>query len=231
MTLTKTFWRVLTASGALAFCVGGLGLLHAPFAKPLLATLGGGCPVGNVSPSVVEAARRDAIRATRGSGEAKTRPALGFALDEMTLERVRAWARAANVRCDEKREGTVLKCTDVPASALLANAGASDTATIDDITFGFSIEGKRLVNVTTLRSNLVAHDAAARMRAIVSALAATLGEPTTAAGEATPELFERTPFATAAVSYKFHDYLADVSSTAIPGRGVVLREHYMSARL
>ena len=205
MSLSKTSrWTLIVrGTASLAVVVVGVGLLHMPFAKPLLMTVGG-CPVGNVSPAVVEAARNDAVRASRGERQAAARPALGFALDEMTLDRVQAWAKASHVACEEKREGTVFKCLDVPVAAF--SGMATGDGTIDDVTFGFSVEGKRLVNLTTLRSNLAPVEASQRIGAIASALEQSLGKPSSAAGAWTPESFDATPFATATIAYRFHDF-------------------------
>jgi hypothetical protein len=69
-----------------------VGLLHLPFAKPLLASLsgrGGGCPMGweraeTLTPAQVESRRAKMLATTRGGAKAAGRPALGFALEGTT---------------------------------------------------------------------------------------------------------------------------------------------------
>ena len=53
------------AALALSLLTVGIGLLHLPVARPLLAWIGVGCPA-KASPEEVEAARREAASAARG---------------------------------------------------------------------------------------------------------------------------------------------------------------------
>ncbi|MET0791271.1 MAG: hypothetical protein ABW061_07090 [Polyangiaceae bacterium] len=57
-----------------------------------------------------------------------------------------------------------------------------------------------------------------------------VGDPTTEAGSRDASYLSAGRLHTAVVSCRFKDYFADVSATNIPGRGLTLREHYMSAR-
>jgi hypothetical protein len=84
-------WTVGLA-GALAAATLGVGALHLPAARPLLALIGA-CPVGRASASEIEDARRIALRSLRGDTRAPARPALSFELERTTLDDVRAWAR------------------------------------------------------------------------------------------------------------------------------------------
>jgi hypothetical protein len=68
------------------------------------------------------------------------------------------------------------------------------------------------------------------MGAVVASMREQLGAPTREAGARTASSLAAGPMHTAIVSYRFKDYIADVSATNIPGRGLTLREHYMSAR-
>lgn len=199
------------------------GLLHTKAARPLLARLGVGCPM-KASPEVVEAARLNSARTQRGTEAAASRPALGFALDTMTLSDVKAWAEKKNVSCEDKRVG-FLQCVDVPLAAL----GSTGT-TISKLDFGFSPTTERLVNITAWRDRLSGSVAVAQMDAVVSSMREQLGAPTREAGARSAAFLAAGPMHTAIVSYRFKDYIADVSATNIPGRGLTLREHYMSAR-
>ena len=199
------------------------GFLHTKAGRPLLAHLGVGCPM-KASPESVEAARLDSARLQRGTEAAASRPALGFALDTMSLSDVKAWADRKNVSCEDKRVG-FLQCTDVPLAAL-----GSTGPNITKLDFGFSPTTERLVNITAWRDRLSGDVAAAQMSAVAASMRERLGEPTREAGSRTASYLAAGAMHTAVVSYRFKDYIADVSATNIPGRGLTLREHYMSAR-
>ena len=124
-----------------------IGLLHTKAGRPLLARMGLACPV-KASPEAVEAARLNSARLQRGVEMAASRPALGFALDTMTLNDVKAWAARKNVSCDELRVG-LMRCTDVPAVAV----GSTGPA-INQLDFGFAPATERLVNISAWRNGM-----------------------------------------------------------------------------
>jgi hypothetical protein len=199
------------------------GFLHTKAGRPLLARLGLRCPV-KASPEAVEAARRNAARTLRGTETAASRPALGFALDSMTLSDVKTWAAQKNVSCDELRVG-LMRCTDVPSLAV-----GSTGPVINRLDFGFAPATEHLVNVSAWRSGMTGDAAAAQLSAVVGQMKEQLGIPTHEAGSRTAGYLASGPMHTATVEYRFKDYIADVSATNIPGRGLLMREHYMSAR-
>ena len=213
---------IYVGSGWVALTLVG-GFLHTKAGRPLLARLGGGCPM-KASPADVEAARRSSARAQRGTETAASRPALGFALDRMTLSDVKAWADKQHVSCEDVRAG-LLRCTDVPTAALAATGPS-----INRLDLGFSLGGDSLVNISAWRSGLTGSVAAAQMDAVVASMHDEVGDPTSEAGNRSANYLAAGPMHTAVVSYRFKDYIADVSATNIPGRGLTLREHYMSAR-
>ncbi|MES1177528.1 MAG: hypothetical protein ABUL62_24610 [Myxococcales bacterium] len=86
------------------------------------------------------------------------------------------------------------------------------------------------MNITAWRDGLTSAVAATQMGAVVASMREQLGAPTREAGARTASSLAAGPMHTAIVSYRFKDYIADVSATNIPGRGLTLREHYMSAR-
>lgn len=213
---------------ALTLLTSGIGLLHLPMARPLLAWIGVGCPA-KASPEEVEAARREAASAARGPTWAKARPALGFTLDRTTKAEVEAWAKAAGLSCVDAERGTVLRCSQVSAAALGGDASERAPAgPVDDLSFAFSAQELRLVTVTTLRTKLSADQAASALEAISGALGAHLGEPGRRLGQATAGYLAGGALRTAMVEYRYQDYLATVSATNLGDR-VALREHYMSA--
>lgn len=192
--------------------VAVVGALHLPFARPLLMYLGG-CPADRVSPAAIEAARIAAIRDARGTTVAPERPALGLTLDAATLDDVRAWAKRVGAACDEKRAATFIRCRGA--------AGYTEVA------FGISPHTRRVVAVTTLTSSLSKVDGASALRRLTADLRAKLGDPTSAAGDV--DALEKPGFHTATVAYRFTDYLATVTATDMPGRGVSVRAEYLSA--
>ena len=221
--------RLLRVSLYVVSVLAGLtlfvGFLHTKAGRPLLAHLGVGCPM-KASPEDVEAARLNSARTQRGAEAAASRPALGFALDSMTLADVKAWVDKHDLNCDELRTG-LMRCSDVPATAF----GDQETGpNVDQLDFGFAPASQRLVNISAWRHGLSGDAAAAQMSSIVSAMHKQLGAPTREAGDRTADYLASGPMHTAIVEYRFKDYIADVSATNVPGRGLLLREHYMSAR-
>ena len=200
------------------------GFLHTKAGRPLLARLGVGCPV-KASPEAVEAARIKSARSQRGTETTASRPALGFALDHMTLTDAKAWADKQRVACEDVRKG-LLRCTEVPVAAL----GGTGGPVINRLDLGFTVADERLVNISAWRNGLSSEVAAAQLNAVVASMKAQVGEPTREAGSRSANYLASGPMHTATVHYRFKDYIADVTATNIPGRGLSLREHYMSAR-
>lgn len=201
--------------------VGLMGVLHLPFARPVLAWIGYGCPA-KATPEQVEVARLTSARAARGTTPSPGRPALGFSLDSTTRADVDAWVAARGLRCTELQQGTVLRCTSVPALALGQSGGL-----IDDLAFAFEPHGRKLVTVTTLRNQLDAAQAEKALTGITARLQAELGEGRSS-GTPTAAYLAEGPMRTALTEYRFSDYIANVSATNL-GQRVAVREHYMSA--
>ena len=209
---------IVRGGGTLAVITLAIGALHLPAARPLLALVGQ-CPVGRESPSEIEDARRIALRSLRGTGTAPVRPALGFALERTTEADVREWARTRGIACESSRESTLLVCSSIPPGAL-----GWATPAVDELAFGFRVKDHRLVNLTTLTSGVDADRAANAFAASAASLKAALG---TASAERLPsKAWDGRP---AYVRYRFADYVAAVSAMELPGRGIVMREQYLSA--
>ena len=224
--MTRARWiRVsIYVASSLATLTVAIGLLHTPLGRPLLARMGVGCPV-QASPEDAERARLESARATQGTEATPTRPALGFVLDKMTLADVQAWADRQHVSCDEQRSGSLLRCTDVPESALSGRTGGP----LNELDLAFSPRTKRLVNIATTQYDLSSAAAASQMGAVVAGLEDQLGKPTRESGRRSSAYLAAAPMRTALVRYRFTNYQADVTATNFPGHGMVLREHYMSA--
>jgi len=214
-------WKwTIKAGGALAAATLAVGILHLPAARPLLALLGA-CPVGRASAREIEEARAIALRTLRGDGQAPARPALAFDLERTTIDDVCAWARAHAIACDVSRESTLLVCSRVPPVAVRSTAPQP----IDEVAFVFRVRDKRLVNLTTLTTGMEARAAADSFSSIASRLASALGAPE-ASRVPPPQWDGMRP---AFVRYRYADYIADLSAMRLPGRGIVVREQYMSA--
>ncbi len=197
-----------------------IGFLHTKAGHPLLMQLAGvaGCPMGRADAAQVDAVRRAAVAKDRGTDPAPARPALGFLLDTTSLADVRAWEKKVGVECTAERDGTLVKCVDVPSVAL--GRPPSD-GSLAELSFGFSPQGP-LVAVTTLYSHRDADDASRIAARSETELAKDLGSPHKAAGSFV------LVGSTATLEYRFRDYAVDVTSSRVPGSGYAVREHYMS---
>jgi hypothetical protein len=213
-------WKwIRRAGGLLVGSTAIIGVMHMPVFRSVLMRVGG-CPVTRVTPEQVEQAQTRALRTLRGAEPAPDRPALGFSFTATTIDHVRAWARDHHVACEVSRKDSLLKCDAVPASAL--NPGADGT--FDEVAFGFRLADHRLVNVTTLSTGLTAREASARFTATAGRLSGTLGAPPLhrlPAGDWDPH-------APVYVTYRYSNYIAELTGMELPGRGVVLREHYVA---
>ncbi len=211
-------------AGTTTLLIGGIGLLHtSSWGRSTLAKVAG-CPI-ETSPVVLEQMRMTATKATRGGVQSPARPALGFALDEMSAEQAEAWADEHHVDCDSQRRGTLLVCKHVDG-ALVREPGAPS---IDELALEFSPDKSRLVNVSTFRSGLSAVEATISYNQLSHQLEGTLGNPTTSSGDANVGQMA-SAMNVSGVSYRFQDYEAQVTAVSIPDHGVALREHFMSAR-
>lgn len=210
---------------AVSLLVGVLGWFHTPAGRIVYARVfGASCPMRRASAQDVERGRLEAARSMRGTALAPARPALGFELDRSTRAEIDAWAERNQVSCSERRERTLLLCTDVPAETL----GRSGFR-YDEVTFGFTPSTLRLVNLTAVRYRLDHSDAVRFVRALEDQMQRTVGAPSRRGGELSAEFLSATPYATCVSYYTFSNYIADLIATNIAGEGVIVREHYMSA--
>lgn len=205
-----------------------IGAMHAPFARSLLKKVGG-CPVGNVSAADVEHVRNEALLKVRGdiATPAPSRTPLGFAVGRATRDEILEWASGHGLRCEAKREGSLVACTDVPASALPDRRTDAD-GVISNLNFGFRVADGRLVNVTALSTKVLPREATVRARRVLDRMRLDLGDPSSADGEFTVDRLSRGGYATSTVAYRFHDYLAELTATSFDANAVTLREHYVA---
>jgi hypothetical protein len=209
--------------GAIVLAVG---VLHMPFARSLLMRAGG-CPfTAQITRAQAEQARRIAMVPRRGTPEAPARPALVFTLDQTTMPQAKAWAKDHKLSCDEPRDGT-LHCVNVPAEALgLPSAPGTDA----EVSLSFDAQD-RLVNATSWRAHLAPDVASKTADAITASLTSRLGQPTWSAGAIDPQHLSAPGTSSMGTrAYRFGDYSADVAALNLPTSGVIVREHYISAR-
>jgi hypothetical protein len=218
--------KVLVVAGALAVATAGIGVLHMPFARSLLMRVGG-CPMAGarMTPREMEHARHMGLEEERTSLAAPARPTVGFALDTTSLAEVHAWADHTKASCEDRHPGLVI-CTGVqPASVGLPDA----EGVIDELALGFN-ERNLLVNETTMRTHLTPQGAERAGRAIVDSLSAKLGSADKSVGDfGAQKLSGPAASSISTVSYRYVDYVADVTAMNSPHSGLLIREHYMSA--
>lgn len=225
---TPVPWKAITKAAAaitIAFAAFML-LVHLPAGRRLLAPFyAAKCPVTHLTAAEAEAARVAAVKATPGTGTAPARPALGFVLDKTTAAEVKTWAASAKLSCTDEREGSLVKCTAVPPSALPEGVPGPP---LSEVVFMFEPRGMTLVNLTAYLADAPETVAATRLRAVRDALRAKLG-PGTEVGEMEAAYLSEDA-RTATVGYRFADYQADVTATRLRPGQVMVREHYLSAR-
>jgi hypothetical protein len=200
----------------------GIGALHVRGARPLLMKLAGivGCPMGKATATQVDTVRRNAVTGDIGASNAPSQPAFGFALGLTKLADVKAWQRRHNLSCEEAREGSFVKCLDVPAADLGNDASFGS---LTEVAFGFSPQGA-LNAVSTLRSGLEPEAAMHLGQAVAMNNRLLLGPASKSAGSFSAAS------GTATASWRFADYSADVTVTQVPGSGSVLREQRLSTK-
>lgn len=224
--------RVGAGVGAGALVLTGLvGVLHLPFAAPLLRMIriGAVCPLTRGTPEQIDRAHAIGGAAIRASATASApaRPALGFTLDRSTRADLDAWATRHGLSCSSiGGNANLRRCTDVPASAL----GEPDSlGVIEEVAFELRSTGE-LVNVETLRRGLTEAQAAMVTADRERTAASTLGEPANVGGEATAAHLGHGYLSSFVAEHVFTDYRATVSATNMGKTGVMVREQYLSAR-
>ncbi len=216
--------------GALAL-TGLIGVLHLPFAAPLLRMIriGAVCPLTRGTPEQIDRAHAIGGAAIHASATASApaRPALGFTLDQSTRADLDAWATRHGLSCSSiGGNANLRRCTDVPASAV----GEPEVlGVIEEVAFELRGTGE-LVNVETLRRGLTPARAALVTSDLERTAASTLGEPGRSGGQATAAHLAHGYLSSFVAEHVFTDYRATVSATNMGKTGVMVREQYLSAR-
>ena len=160
------------AAGALVVATGPSALAHAPFARPLLMSLGG-CPMAGarMTPAVSREGASDGARRRpeRAAGAVAAGARVHARLDHAPGGAERG--RGASTSTATTRGPGLMKCTDVRARGPRAarDAGHARRA------LPRVRPHDRLVNMTTFRTHLAPAVAATEAQAIVASLAAKLG--------------------------------------------------------
>lgn len=226
MSVMKMKTLAVRSSVAIACVVSLVGIAHAPFARSFLMKVGG-CPAGQASAAGVENARMVGVRATRGSERAPARPALGFTLDVTTKDEVLAWAKDHKLECTTAVQGMKLTCKDVPAGAL--EGRNPSLGPVGVLTLAFRPNGERLVNLSAVTTGLSPEDAARSATHTGERLVAALGAPESGEARVDATHLAKGGYATSHLAFRFADYMSEVTATSVDGRGVLVREHYISA--
>ncbi|MBS2016014.1 MAG: hypothetical protein JST00_24235 [Deltaproteobacteria bacterium] len=225
-------WRfLLRAAVGVALATTIVGLLHMPFAAPLLRAItpSWACPIRRGTPEQIDRAHAMGAANIRANAResAPARPALGFALDTTTRGDIRAWASKNGVSCAAiGGNDNLQKCTNVPAAAVGQPAAYGP---LEEITFELRATGE-LVNVQTMRRGLTAEAAATIAGDLEARMRASLGEPTQRGGEPTAAHLSHGVLSTFVAVHQFTDYRATVTATNLAGTGTMVREEYLSAR-
>lgn len=221
---------IRAAVGAALF-TGAVGVLHLPFAAPLLRLVSPSsvCPVQKGSPAAIDRAHEVGAQMVRDSAAAlaPARPALGFALDTMRKGDLDAWAAKYGVTCHSIAGNEPLqKCVAVPPEAV---GQPATFGTLEEVCFVFKSTGE-LVNVQTLRRGLDPQRAATIVAELERGASSVLGPPTTSGGEANAAYLGRSFLSTYVTVRTFKDYRVTFTATNLAPTGVMVREEYLSAR-
>ena len=211
---------MLTVVGGLA---GGIGWMHTPDGRAVLARLGVPCPVEHVNPELVRSVRDDAVAISRGTTPAPERPALGLQLDHTTQAEVSEWALHSHAQCADITRGFhYLRCRGVPATSL-GIVGPP----VSEIWFSFG-PAHTLIAVNLYRRDMNPSQTRQSWATAVGKLRQMLGEPTKSIGDLSLAGLTSSPVAIARVQYVYSDYIATVTASHLPYGGLAVREQYMS---
>jgi hypothetical protein len=203
---------------------GLIGFAHTEAGRPLLNVLRGapGCPVdlAALQPDRIEASRAAAIAKRRGPAHESSRRALAFTLGETPKAHVLAYLSEHAVPCEDKQQGTVLRCTGAPSE--LSPGGAPR---IDDLHLQFDA-AERLVAVDLYREGTSSCAAVAWVAEMDERLTRDVGPATGKHGEVSETFLEGGTLRRASNQYRYQGYVAEVSATRFGSRGVRVREQY-----
>ena len=207
----------MITSGILGALVVLIGILHMPFARSLLMQVGG-CPIER-DPSVIEQAQRAAALSRRGTAPAPTHTARGFRLGQDGPSEIESWASTNGVSCSSEREGTWLRCSDVPG------ADVGMLGTLAHVDFTFRTSDHRLVSVSTYQEDPDASHEGVVFSDAASDLESAFGQPSFRGGDASgSELY-----ATATLEYRYSDLLVDLTTTRLPSQGAAVFQSFVLA--
>jgi hypothetical protein len=220
-TMNITLKRVLVTVSSVAFSATALiGVLHTPFGKPLLSALKGlpGCPVNleNADPSLAEAFRSQQLAARVGSNAAQSRTALSFELGKTVRSEVDAWASQHQLACTSARKDSVLRCENVRVP--------ENAPTINDLHLQFDAK-QRLVAVDLFRSDGNPNVLLDHYKALGAKLEQRVGPMTAQSGSADSTYLAES-YRRASQSFRYRDYVAELSVMNYGPRGVRVREQY-----
>lgn len=224
--MNRMLKRAAAGTGiSLVAFTGLIGFAHTEAGGPIMQLLMSlsGCPVtlDGGDPVAVEEFRVEQMRERAGSQPAAAHPALTFTLGQTRKADVQSWAAATGARCEEKRQGSAIQCTGVP----MPRQGDACEPSIDDLHLQFDAGG-RLVALDAFRRGLDGARAVAMFEQTGSRLDVRVGPATAQHGEASADNLESGDYHHASREYHYSDYVARITLTSFPGRGVRMREQY-----
>jgi hypothetical protein len=228
---SRTLRAAIVLAGSAVGLTALIGVLHLPIAAPLLRTIfpGSICPVTRGTPEQIDRAHALGAAAIRrsASAPAPAQPALGFALEKTRRSELDAWAALHGASCTAiGGNDNLQRCTGVRPAAI---GQPGDLGSPEEVTFEFRSTGE-LVDVQTMRRHLSSAQAAHTVRSLEADAVATLGPPTTEAGQPTDGHLGRSFMSTYVAVHTFSDYRATISATNLADTGVMVREEYLSVR-
>lgn len=215
-------WQKLVAGvgGAALLSTALIGFAHTQAGRPLLALMTGapGCPAGldEQDPVRVEAFRIEQLGKHTGSVAAGSHEALGFVLGASLRSDVNRWVEQRSASCEEKRQGSVLRCL---------NVATESEGKIADLHFQFDAE-QRLVAVDLFWDAGSGERGLARYEAATALLHSRVGPSTGHSGTPSARYLEAGYLRRVASEFNYERYVAKVSATNFGSVGVRVREQY-----
>jgi hypothetical protein len=189
-------------------------VIHVPPIRGWLAAHGhhggGVCPFGYGGKPAV----------ARTSPDARTRPALAFALGQTTSDDITRWSRDHGITCHAKHGGTFIECVDVPASAL----GSDPSLPAKGLWLTLDGNGT-LAAIQAARRAPAATTVADAFATLGNELTAKVGAPAKRDGQPDADALARGLLRQASVEFHAAGYRARVRETNM-GDGFLLTEDY-----
>jgi len=226
----KEFFRSRFCRGVLGFTTATLlivAFVHTEIAKKLslspdvLAWIGVACPASLATSAQVDELRQEVLSDLRGKEKAPSYPALDWSLNRANEKGLLRQLRMKQFDCEGKiKSYRVIECKRVPAK--------NENIIADKLIFVMD-EDQKLMAVEVFYRQLSSQYAIRHLQKVFTALKKQLGKPSYQMGSWTPDYF-RKEMNSSILEYKYQDYLAKVTATRLPKKGVAIYEQYLLLR-